>query len=922
MAVEFELPVLHISMAAVDKMQGSDALRALWTVFTKTTSALEDGPRLENLTWRLWHRQLLLDRSVTHDEVPATAKEPPAVEVVEVESEDSGEDDDWEDDSAPPSRDPVFAPRAPVQTISSRRQSSTATLQQPGATTRLPRLAGDPPVLSASQPTSSARPPFNSESRTNSAPEGPFAQRSGSHGTNIGRIISHLLPEKLDVIPPSWALAQPSTPMAGHDDHVPSTPGTQPAQFLILSPSTPPKASDDTLAAHAPPTLMVIQPTPRPTPPDTPATRTRAVPTNIPATLSPGATPPALAPPSILSQPHLVLLPCPNAQDQLISADAMPLTPTTSPEGATASDDARSHSSSSNSNTTSNVTDPHAILSGPQPGSLSSATTNEPVSAQPLPDDASHTTPDVSVPRGVNHARNSSGNAAYTRARTSRGAKVGKAPARLPHRGRPSLVRTVSNSSDKSPAGARSKHPVRQRSVSEDVVEDVEESETMNRQTSASTSHTITSVPAAPAPLSMTPAKVVISPRGVTPVLTRSVSNPQSTRSPTSAKSPPNILAPAALAAPFTTMVPLAPAPAAHAQNNRTEAVRPPTNPPANNAPANNNSSALLGLGRRAVHVETSSDLESDSEDIWSDDESGSEDPLAQAANEASRQRSMFEKIKPRPPPRSTRTGLLTNLMNPDPNRFPQAAYRSHNSAQNLAAGRRGTPNILQTSRSTVAVPTATAVTAEQITTHVTVDPQGRTVGGSGTRGLRLQARPQGDVDEDGSTDDENSISNELSKSVAQQRLAALANRARAPPPPAMQQTRHGEPDPRSPALAPLPAPPPPPATVPYDMDVRPIHSPRTVRRKMIAGELSESLRRNLMWERTSTRFAMGGGALGSGLRPLTSTRPGVTSTNSDRGPGGTRSGDEDASRQLSEAGRLTLARNRSWANDFHHAGW
>lgn len=377
------------------------------------------------------------------------------------------------------------------------------------------------------------------------------------------------------------------------------------------------------------------------------------------------------------------------------------------------------------------------------------------------------------------------------------------------------------------------------------------------------------------------------------------------------------MVAPAAVAAPFTTIAPPAPAPAAPATQNTSN------NPP--RPPANNNSSALLGLGRRAVHVETSSDLESDSGESWSDDESDSEDPLARAANEASRQRSMFEKIRPKPLQRIERTGLLTNLMNPDPNIYPQVAYRQHNSAQNLAAGRRGAPTALQTSRSTVAVPMAAAVTAEQITTHVTVDPKGRTVGGagSGSRGLRLKGRPEGDEDEDGSTDDENAISTELSKSYAQRRLEALASRARAPPPPAMNQVRHGEVDPRAPALAPRPAPPQPPATVPYDMDVRPIHSPRTVRRKMIAGELSESLRRNLMWERTSTRFAMGGGALGSGLRPLTAARPTVSTTNSDRGPGGgTRSGDEDATQDLTEAGRQALARNKSWANDFHHAGW
>ncbi|KAF8606399.1 hypothetical protein BDV93DRAFT_520701 [Ceratobasidium sp. AG-I] len=942
MAIEFDLPVLQISMAAVDKMHGPDALQALWAVFTKTTNALQDGSRLENMTWRLWHRQLLNERAAAADErLSLDTDETFAAEASASASEDEGSDGEWEDDSAPPSRDPVV----PIAAHTTRRQSSTSTIQQATTKTaaRPRRLSCNPPhVLSASQPNTSVRPTLTSESRTNSAPDNAYPGHHGSHGTNIGRIISNLLPEKFDVAPPSWALAQPLISPTGRVDHVPSTPKTQPVQFLIHTPSTPPNASDDHLVPH-PPTLMVITPTPRPTPPDTPATRTRAVPTNIPAALSPGITPPTLAPPSVLSQPHSVLMPVPSVSDRLVSAAALPLTPTEvsapefnddeskkrifyvqSPEGATASDDGRSHSGSSNSNTTSNVTDAHAALAGQHPSSLSSATTNELATTLAGPEVESPVTPEVSAPRGANHARTSSGNAAYIRPRATKGVKVGKPPARVPYRGRPNtLVRTTSNSSDKSRGrtSSRPKHPARQQSVSEDLVEDVEETEGGNRQTSASTSHTVTSLPTLSAPLSMTPAASKPEPpKNSTPPVAKAPSRSQVVRpSASHVMSPPRMIAPASLVAPFTTIAPRSPPPTAPAtQNVSNNQPRPPVT---------NNSSALLGLGRRAVHVETSSDLdlESDSGESWSDDESDSEDPLARAANEASRQRSMFEKIRPKPLQRVERTGLLTNLMNPDPNIYPQAAYRQHNSAQNLAAGRRGAPTALQTSRSTVAVPMAAAVTAEQITTHVTVDPKGRTVGGSGSasRGLRLKGRPEGDEEDDGSTDDENAISNELSKSYAQRRLEALASRARAPPPPSMKQVRHGEADPRAPALAPRPAAPQPPATVPYDMDVRPIHSPRTVRRKMIAGELSESLRRNLMWERTSTRFAMGGGALGSGLRPLTAARPTVSTTNSDRGPGGgTRSGDEDSDRNLAEAGRLALARNKSWANDFHHSGW
>ncbi|CUA75892.1 Cell surface glycoprotein 1 [Rhizoctonia solani] len=919
MAVEFELPVLQISMAAVDKMQGPDALRALWTVFTKTTGALADGPRLENMTWRLWHRQLLLDRSIAPDNAVAA---PINVEesIVEIVDDDDDSGDEWEDDSAPPSRDPTVVPTVACTDkpgVNTRRQSSTVLLQRQDIITRPRRLSGEPlAVLSVSQPTSSSRPAFTIQSRSNSSPDDAYS----SHGTNIGRIISHLLPDKLEVAAPASLATQSSIP-PGLEDQLPSTPKTQPVQFLIQSPSTPPNPSVDP-PAHLPPTLMVINPTPRPTPPATPSTRARAVPTNIPVTLSPSTAPLALAAPSTLSQPHLVLLPCPSASDKLVPAAALPLTPTTvtapeladedskkkifyvqSPEGAIGSDDGRSHSSSSNSNTTSNVTDAHRTLGGQKASSISSATTDEPTSSvDPPSETAPPPTQDVSLPRGTNHARSSSGNTAYTRTRAARGVKASK-PAARGHRGRPNpLVRTTSNCSDKSRGGGGCGGYRRSRRE--------------NKQTSASTSHTVTSLPrASPAHnLNMTPAnKQAELPRNET-VLARVVSSPTARRQlPSHVRSPPNMVARASLVAPFTTIASAAStAPTAH--DAPAEAPRPPQN---------NNSSALMGLGRRAVHVETSSDLdlESGSEESWSDDETDTEDPLARAANEAGRQRSMFEKIAPKAPRNQTRTGLLTNLMNPDPRFFPQAAMRAHNSAQNLAAMRRSAaPAILQTSRSTVAVPKAAAVTAEEVTTHVSVDPTGRAVGGSGSRGLRLQGRPQGGVEEEGSTDEENSMPNELSKTYAQRRLEALATKARVPPPPPMEQVRRPEAAAPTPAIAPRPAPQQPQATMPYDMDVRPIHSPRTVRRKMIAGELSESLRRNLMWERTSTRFAMGAGALGSGLRPLAGTRPGIQTTNSDRVAGsGSRSGAEDDERAER---RLALARNKSWANDFHHAGW
>ncbi|KAG1887096.1 hypothetical protein F4604DRAFT_1571197 [Suillus subluteus] len=53
-------PVLSVTPDAVKDLQGRDALSALWTIFTKCKESLQDGRRLENISWRLWHRELIL----------------------------------------------------------------------------------------------------------------------------------------------------------------------------------------------------------------------------------------------------------------------------------------------------------------------------------------------------------------------------------------------------------------------------------------------------------------------------------------------------------------------------------------------------------------------------------------------------------------------------------------------------------------------------------------------------------------------------------------------------------------------------------------------------------------------------------------------------------------------------------------------
>jgi hypothetical protein len=77
MLTAFPTPVLSIASDAVKDLEGRDALLGLWTcrfllrafvhilitpqVFTKCKESLQDGRRLENISWRLWYREMMRD---------------------------------------------------------------------------------------------------------------------------------------------------------------------------------------------------------------------------------------------------------------------------------------------------------------------------------------------------------------------------------------------------------------------------------------------------------------------------------------------------------------------------------------------------------------------------------------------------------------------------------------------------------------------------------------------------------------------------------------------------------------------------------------------------------------------------------------------------------------------------------------------
>jgi hypothetical protein len=337
---------------------------------------------------------------------------------------------------------------------------------------------------------------------------------------------------------------------------------------------------------------------------------------------------------------------------------------------------------------------------------------------------------------------------------------------------------------------------------------------------------------------------------------------------------------------------------------------------------------------------------------------------LREAVVEAQRQRELFVKQ----PKRSysnlgrTQSGLLSQLLNPDPTVLPPARPYRISSSHEMT--RPGIPSALTSGKSSAAVPQAAQITAQApMGAAATSSGNGNSNGKvSGSGGYRPKGRPQGqELEDDSDSPDDPDDTIQVSHSLAQQRLAALANpatRRRAsdnqvqpPQAPGMGLTAT-RPLLQTVATSPIPL------NHPWNLPApAPPTTPRTTRRQMLATELSESLRRNLLWERQVSKTNLlgngrrngGGGGTGGGLRTV-----GVANGNAQPGPsqlqqqlqqqqlqqqqqprqqqqkqqrqGGSAGAAEGAPAaavddNVAERRRRALARNRTW-DDFHYFGW
>ncbi|THH29477.1 hypothetical protein EUX98_g4704 [Antrodiella citrinella] len=812
--IDFPSPILSVASDVISELDGEDAVYGLWTVFTKCKRSLKDGRRLENISWRLWYREM----SNSHSSPPQSpGSTSPALSDFQAYCPITPISEDGPNGNLDAASRDSLLHISDAHTAHSWHGQSLA----PSATNVSRRLS------TASMP---ARPLPKAASRA-------------------GKIIIEILPDTL-VVPPrrNLNLKECKPTSSGTTSAVIPTvvanphPSNVPLQRPVIS--VPSNATSPSTSLGFP-SVVVVNPTPHPTPPATPqALRpVSGAPTFATHLLPPPARRPMLTArqspePSVLSDAQALAPPATGSPAPNLAAALQPQPPSKQSE----SPDERSPDAESPLASTSKLSDTQS------PSSEASSRMK------------SNVGPGVArraATLGKARARKSKETVRHgaMRPMTSRAQTQRQAPAVVQRKASAEPKKAAFNIGSTSSNGSRG---------------------------------------------------------------TVATSNCKQSQENSRVR---------------------APSPAARITRSTSQPVPPPAVNGKVHASGNGNGNACPPSNRRGIVVSESDyeTTESDDDSEWASEGSPDEQELArrreetrlrEAAEEAQRQRDMFAKV----PKRSytdlsrTRSGLLSQLLNPDPALFPPGhpmptSFSSQDMTQLSRSGWMGAPH-LHTSKSTVAVPLAAQVNADQITAP--------TQSGSKS-GYRPKGRPQGEeMEYDSDSGDETGDNGiQVPRSLAQQKLAALAdpNRRRYSdrgPPPAQE----AAPRPVLPTVATAPIA----LGYPYNLPApaAPM-TPRTTRRQMLSTELSESLRRNLLWERqvskvNMTSGARRGGLLSGGLRPLTAVttqEPARMSShecnphNQTQTPPGRTGVHEKEDRR-----RAAMARNKSWADDYHTSGW
>ncbi|KAI0764451.1 hypothetical protein BC629DRAFT_918906 [Irpex lacteus] len=211
--IEFSTLVLpvYVSPEVVQDLDGEDALYGIWTVFTKCKHLLKDGERLENLSWRLWYRELSLSHS------PGAFTSGTSESILP-----SLSDADFPSALTPVSEDGRRPNPNDFLAVSD--DSSEPLLSVPQGPSRHSRHGGGLPP-----PTSNTR-----QLSTASMLAGPSTRLHHQQPERVGSILTHILPEKA-VYPSPTASRRPySFPKAAPSSN-PSTAKSSPMQTSAAS---------------------------------------------------------------------------------------------------------------------------------------------------------------------------------------------------------------------------------------------------------------------------------------------------------------------------------------------------------------------------------------------------------------------------------------------------------------------------------------------------------------------------------------------------------------------------------------------------------------------------------------------------------------------------------------------------------------
>lgn len=268
-------PVLALSLNNIGKLDDQDRvaddLQNLWSVFTKCKGALQDGERLENLSWRLWYRQgpFMQEEDASwcssegdpsdeghHHAVPVPASDrlhaqhhllqPPS------DPEDGGQ---WESDSSSSSG-------SEHEGENQQEQPSTSSLAPPAGipmgVRSGPRSLNQQAQSSASAPT---RPPMHhtlSFQKRKKHRSGSFqsAKHRSMTPVELQELLSTILPMRIPTTPStahsSGAQQQPASPSAPAPDQTPSAPAPAPLPVVTPPPQLPPSTTTSSNNAHKP----------------------------------------------------------------------------------------------------------------------------------------------------------------------------------------------------------------------------------------------------------------------------------------------------------------------------------------------------------------------------------------------------------------------------------------------------------------------------------------------------------------------------------------------------------------------------------------------------------------------------------------------------------------------------------------------